>query len=110
MHQAPVKIPDELLRSTWARERPYRPHWPATFDECAADPLISRVLDLLARKVPTYSRRSVDRLGVLPMRPRELEADDVLEAERLARNVVHVPRSPPMLDRKRLASGEREDD
>ena len=52
--------PDDR-RAAYVREAPYRPSWPKTFAEADADPIISRILDILARKVPALTRKRADR-------------------------------------------------
>lgn len=62
---APVApLPDDVLRDTFARERPYRPHWPERWDVAKRDPLIVATLDILARHVPAYGRRRAERAQI----------------------------------------------
>lgn len=103
--QPVVTIAD--LRAAYVREAPYRPHWPRDFDSANADPLIHRLLYLFACRVPAIVRRRAER-GHLGMIPRELEAVDAPAPAREFRSM--DPTRPVALDRKRLASGEREDD
>lgn len=69
----PTPIPEDTLRATFNRERPYRPHWPEHWEVARRDPLIMTTLDILARHVPAYGRRRADRarigLGQAPAQP-----------------------------------------
>lgn len=56
-------IPTDTLRAVHAREWQAR-RWPESFDAASADPIIARVMDILARHVPAYSRRDVDRARI----------------------------------------------
>lgn len=49
---------DEQLRAKYDQERPHRPHWPATFEQAQAHPLVSRTLALLCRTEAAPDRRS----------------------------------------------------
>ncbi len=97
-------IPDDVLRNTYKREQPYRHHWPESYEAGMADPIISRIVELLARHaVPAWGRRHADRarvgLGsIAPTSP----APGLAPMSR--------PLAPGEVDRKRAASGDRDDE
>ena len=62
-------LPESTLREAFARERPYRPHWPEHWEVARRDPLIMATLDILARHVPAFGRRKQDRLAVGAYQP-----------------------------------------
>jgi hypothetical protein len=83
----------EQLRQAWQAKR--KPSWPATFEEALADPLCELVIRLAAR---CLALRSAKRPAPSPTTsPRPAHA-------------VPVPTHQPMLDHKRRAAGERDDD
>lgn len=54
--------PEATLRATYTREQPYRHHWPKDYETGMADPIIARVVDMLARRqVTAFGRRKADR-------------------------------------------------
>lgn len=58
-------IPEDTLRAVYRREQPYRYHWPASYEEGMGDPIISRIVELLARhQVPAFGRRHADRARI----------------------------------------------
>lgn len=60
-------LPDDTLRATYAREQPYRIDWPTDYRRGMADPIISRIVEMLARhSVPAYRRQDSPRWGALP--------------------------------------------
>lgn len=89
-------IPTDTLRAIHAREWKAR-RWPESFEACAADPIISRVMDILARHVPAYSRRDADRARIGWNGPVRLTPPS-------------SPPAPNTLDIKRRASGEKPED
>lgn len=106
-------IPDDKLRATFERARAYRPHWPATYGEAMADPIIARCIDMLTRYVvPSVHRRAP------PPRQFVLELEAVarahLEGKRMPDgapcdplpDVFRTRRTMP-LDGKMLAAGEK---
>jgi hypothetical protein len=101
----------EQLRAKYDQERPHRPHWPATFEQAQAHPLVSRTLALLCRTAAAPDRRS----------PRALTAAERAAARALGsvRPVpLPTPADPPRqpyrtrqlapgeVDRRRAASGD----
>lgn len=90
-------IPTDTLRAVHAREWKAR-RWPESFDACAADPVISRIMDVLARHVPAYSRRDVDRARIGWNGP-----------VRVTTSAAPTP-APNVIDNKRRASGEKPED
>jgi hypothetical protein len=58
MKAPPIPRPDDAtMRAVYAREAPHRPHWPRTYAEAAADPLIAQILRLMAAHPPMFGRR-----------------------------------------------------
>lgn len=107
---------EKHLRAAFARERPYRPHWPDTYESAAADPIILRVLDMLARHVePPHQRRRWAFEGVQQSLQAPPEAPPPMPPEwgpaRPALDGMRVPDSMrrPALDNKSRAAGEREE-
>lgn len=101
--------PDATLRSTYAREQPYRHHWPKSYEKGMADPIIARVVDMLARRqVTAFGRRRADRVnasGVVyvvtpPETPQGIPGAVRFPPKGLA---------PGEIDRKRAASGDDTD-
>lgn len=98
----PPKIPDDTLRATYAREQPYRHHWPESYEVGMSDPLISRIVELLARHaVPAWGRRHADRARI-GLGQGHAPAPGLPPLSR--------PLAPGEIDRKRAASGDRDDD
>lgn len=95
----PVTVTPELLRKAWQQRR--RHDWPACFDDAMADPMLSRLLRVEALRLALAARRSAGRT------PRPVPA---------ATSTTTFPSAaataPPSrgIDRKRAASGERDDD
>ena len=87
-----MSSPIDALRAAFERQRPYHPTWPATFEAAMQDPVISRLIDIYARHVPAYSRKSADRLRIGWNGPVRVESKQI---------------KPPIFDQKRLASGEK---
>lgn len=109
----PRVISERERRESYKREAPYRPHWPATFEEADAHPYYHALLISFARSIPAFSRRRADvkRDSVgMPQAPLDVDLSD---AGAPADAFVPVgPRHGPLPlseDRKRLASGERDD-
>lgn len=85
---------DEKLRAVYASEAPHRPHWPRTFDAAMRDPLVSRVVMILAQHVaipqargwpagtPTTATTAPPRGAVQRPRQHALEAVDDAEHQR----------------------------
>lgn len=83
-------MPDTLLRQAWQQRR--RASWPATYEATMADPVLAVVVRIHAGLI---SRR----IAPLPRTPHY--------------GTAHSTRTPsvrPLFDRKRAASGEREED
>lgn len=87
---------DEALQAAWHRRK--RPGWPPSFERVMADPFLARLVrleaDILQRSeearakyAAAHARKSLNRTSTSPN-----------------------PHMPPSFDRKRAASGEREDD
>ena len=86
---------DAELRATYARESPHRPQWPKTYEAAIADPLTAGILRLLvvSNRTVSYGRRAA------PAKP---------SAGRFEPSLLRpAARMPPMMDQKRLASGEK---
>lgn len=64
MPTSPTDIPEQVLRAAYTREQPYRMQWPQDYAVGMADPAIAAVVRILARHVPTYGRRSVERARI----------------------------------------------
>lgn len=104
----------EQLRAIHAQECRHRPHWPQDFARALQDPLISRVLILLANHPPESHAPVKHRHS----RPMELEACDDMPApiHGIPARRIGTPgagRRPGAfsgVDLKRRASGERDDD
>ncbi len=102
----------QILKEIYLKESKHRPHWPNNFDQTMRDPLISRILILLAnhpkeKQAPAKHRHS---------RPRELEAVDepapVIDYRKAHHNHGAGRRSSGFsgaVDLKRMASGDRDD-
>lgn len=112
----PLPISEEQLRAAFTRESPHRPHWPRDFLIAINDPLIRRTLEAFVRgSVPTYARRKAPRAGGVLTRQGSLEAtddrattDEPGRSGRLPWQGPHL--APGEVDRKRAASGDRDDD
>jgi hypothetical protein len=76
--------------------------WPATFDEAMADPILSAVVRLNAKHPPKPVRAAINAPELQPLHQAQQQSSR--PAWRPA------PSRAPGLDRKRLASGERDDD
>lgn len=81
----PSQFTPETLQAAWQACK--RPAWPAEFESCMADPLISRMIMLYA----LHGRREKSPQQFQWRKPQ-------------------ASNSAVRFDRKRLASGEREDD
>jgi len=103
----PLSVPREVMLRTFTREAPYRHHWPKSFDQAMADPVISRILVLLSRHVPAFGRRHAERsqLGLIHDQngiPYSRRADPTTTPPR-------VTKQQPGIDFKSRAAGEREE-
>lgn len=105
-------------REIFDREKPFRPGWPATFEQAQQHPLISRVLILLAHKADqaAQSGRSSYPTGFDFAPPRNLADYPSEEINTPTGGALHRamrrPYSTPAttgLDGKQLASGEKLD-
>jgi hypothetical protein len=93
-------ITEDQLRAAFKRERPYRQHWPETFEAAIVDPLIYHALLAFARaNIPTFARRAAPRAG------------NLVPQSRTPWNGPHIapPLAPGETDRKRAASGDDTD-
>ncbi len=103
-------IPESTLRATYAREQPQRRGWPADYAEGMADPIIARIVDMLARRqVPAFGRARADRARIGLDAPPPPPAPEPAPAPDPSHRPRWRPLAPGQLDRKRAASGERED-
>ncbi len=87
---------DEQLREAWQARR--RAAWPATFEEAMNDPNYRQIVRIEARiKANQAARRTSNKPVATPHRspPGQLPL---------------IPSTPPVLDHKRRAAGERDDD
>lgn len=102
--------PEATLRATYTREQPYRHHWPKDYAQGMADPIIARVVDMMARRqVTAFGRRRADRVnaGVVY----------VVTPPETPQGIPGAMRYPPKghglapgeIDRKRAASGDDSD-
>lgn len=97
-----TRIPRETLREVFIREKPYHLAWPMTFDEALADPLTRALLETIALRVPAYTRMKADRarMGIGP---------SIVTPATPPAPVARQHDGPVMVDRKRLAAGDRDD-
>jgi len=96
---ARVEITDELLRSTWEQVRHTAKAWPPTFEAVLQDPIRLRLLRIAAARIARGRFRTA-RASTPP---------GFAPAPRSTRRAPS-PQLPLELDRKRAASGERDDD
>lgn len=109
----PLHSEDEL-RAAWAKCRSTR--WPATFEETMQDPMRARVVDVVASGMAR--KRDVTQppatLDMPTCRIHSMACDDVRPQRRCANCTRRPPaqfKPPPgYVDRKRAASGDRDDD
>lgn len=88
---------DEQLRAAWHDRR--RATWPATFEEAMNDPSYRQIVQIEARiKANQAAKRAARTTAPTPTRslPQGL--------------LPLIPSTPPVLDHKRRAAGERDDD
>lgn len=58
----PPKIPEETLRATFERRRFAYRNWPESFSDAMADPIIRRLIEILARQdVAAIARKKAPR-------------------------------------------------
>jgi len=95
---ARVDLTDELLRKAYDERR--RADWPPTYEETMEHPTYSRLVRMHAAHDAVIAR--VVRPIVQPPEPPPLP--------RTSAKPLRVPRQQPILDHKRAAAGEREDD
>jgi hypothetical protein len=83
------------LQAAWTamRQRPAFRHWPQDFEQVMADPVRMRQVRLEATGL-SHCKAKCPTPADLPYRPR----------------IQVLPSRPPIFDRKRAASGERDDD
>lgn len=84
---------DEQLRAAWAARR--RATWPATFEEAMNDPCFSGIVRIEARITENRRLNHARRNTTTPKRPAQLPL---------------IPSTPPVVDHKRRAAGERDED
>lgn len=98
---------DEQLQQAWQQHR--REDWPATFEEAMAHPMYSRLVRLHAA-LGLVQRREVQRPEPpLPAEPDAPPAWPYRSVHARTQRRTTDPQ-PQQLDRKRLASGERDED
>ena len=93
-----VVITEEQLRAAWAQRK--RATWPSTFEDAMNDPHYSRILRIEVRLRSNFAKRAEERQPALLKHPPALKPAQM----------PLIPTSPPVLDHKRRASGERDDD
>jgi hypothetical protein len=92
---------DDELRAAWARSR--RADWPATFEEVMADALLSRMVRINAMHPPRAQRKPPEPPRQQPLLPARGGTKGFLtHPDRRVR--------PIEVDRKRAASGDRDED
>lgn len=108
-------IPEATLRATYTREQPHRHDWPQLYEQGMRDPIIARIVDMLARRqVPAFGRRRADRVGVrLKPGPDPVYVITPAETPPGIPGAVSYPKArklaPGEIDRKRAASGDDTD-
>lgn len=96
---ARVELTDEQLRSAYEERK--RSDWPASYEEAMQHPTYSRLVRMHASHDAVMARMVVHRPVVQPPEP---------PPPRTTARPLSVPRHPPILDHKRAAAGERDDD
>jgi hypothetical protein len=87
---------EEQLQEAWRSRR--QADWPATFDEAMVHPLYRRLIRMHATHAAVLERISKRTTVITPGMPAPWDRR-------------HAPASaPPIFDRKRAASGERDED
>lgn len=123
-------IPTDILRAIYTQEQPHRIDWPKSYAEGMADPIISRVVEMLARvRVPAYRRQDSDRCrpgvwstsppgrkgdrqepGIALQSPYFCDCAGACKGYLLAdRSCKGLPREQTTIDRKSAAAGERQE-
>lgn len=73
------EIPRATLEAVYKREQPARRNWPVSFEEGMRDPIISRIVEMLARhQIPAYKRTQAPRYS----QRRGLSGKDLAAGER----------------------------
>ena len=86
---------EQQLRTAWADRK--KPGWPPAFEQVMQDPWLARLVGMQA----DLNKR----------RQASARAMAATATQHVARTSFQpTPRTPPVFDRKRAASGEREDD
>jgi hypothetical protein len=88
-----IELTDAMLRRAWDGMRAEHRHWPQDYDQVMGDPVYRRLVRLEALR-----RALAARAAAAPARPSP------------ARPLPPLPLFSPAVDRKRAASGERDDD
>lgn len=96
----PFEHTDEDMRTAWAERK--MPGWPPEFERAMADPWIARLVrmhaDLRARRRATCAKQQAALAAARA------------STSRVSTKALPLPQHPPLFDRKRAASGERDDD
>jgi hypothetical protein len=97
----------EQLQAAWRFRK--RDDWPATFEEAMAHPTLSRIVRMFACNAALMQTVHQRPAVVAPAAPPPLATQP---APPLVTRPWHppAPSQEPLFDRKRAASGEREDD
>ena len=99
----------EALQAAWASL--YKPTWPATYEAAMQDPVLSRMVTTAARHpapaVPPVRQGRTTSAPSMPL-PAMRSATKTPAAHRPAPQPRELPEG--CIDRKRAASGERDDD
>lgn len=100
-----LETPLQTLRDVYTRELPYRPTWPRTFELAQSHPVVLALLETLARhQLPAASRQGASHTG-------RVGSNYLPTLKRAATPflVNNRPLAPGEVDRKRAASGDRDD-
>lgn len=95
---------DEELRTAWMHCR--KASWPATFEEAMQDPVRSRLVRLTALHPPRKFRRAMPT----PQSTPRARLFDPVPAARDRQSLPLPGIAPAVIDRKRAAAGDRDDD
>ena len=97
---ATIEHTEDDLRAAWAERK--KPGWPPQFERVMADPWLARLVrmhaDLRVRRRATCAKQQAALAAARA------------NARPAATKAVPLPHQPPLFDRKRAASGERDDD
>ncbi|WP_382155354.1 hypothetical protein [Hydrogenophaga sp. ANAO-22] len=96
-----LELDDALLRRAWCLLRP--PSWPQSYEACMADALRSRMVHMYARQLLRSDAKAKGREAW----PATALTTPALARERRSPGSAT---SPVVIDRKRAAAGDRDDD